>query len=154
MEWRVSSPSDGGAHFADRVPMLERVTYVSTAISIHPQQIADIISAAQDHNGRHDITGLLLFNGVNFLQTLEGDAAVVAALMDRIAADPRHSGVVVVAKERVDERAFDSWSMAYVRLGPGGGAIGDGEGAVFNLSSLQPRLARLYGRFMQMTVGP
>lgn len=152
MEWRVSSPSDGGTRVADRVPMLERLTYVSSAISMHPQHLAEIITTARAHNGRHDITGLLLFNGLNFLQTLEGDAATVGTLMERIAADPRHSGVVVVAKEAVVERAFDGWSMAYVRLGPDGGAIGDGEGAVYNLSTLQPRLARLYGRFMHLAV--
>ena len=93
-----------------------------------PQDIAEIVEAARDHNERHDITGLLLFNGINFLQTLEGEAKIVEHLMDRIAADARHSGVVVIAKETVDERAFDGWSMAYVRLGPNGGAIGDGEG--------------------------
>ena len=47
------------------------------------------------------------------IQTLEGEAGTVGELFDVISADPRHTGVRVVDRSYVDERAFSTWSMGF-----------------------------------------
>ena len=46
---------------------------------------------------------------------LEGPQTVVEALLVTIARDPRHTELTVCDRARVDERAFGTWSMGWVR---------------------------------------
>jgi hypothetical protein len=57
------------------------------------------------------LTGFLHYNGFYFLQVLEGGRAPVSAVYHRIAADPRHSNIVMISCMDVRERLFPSWSM-------------------------------------------
>ena len=50
-----------------------------------------------------------------FFQIIEGDKNVVQELMASIAGDSRHHSVKIFHEAEVDVRAFESWSMAYVR---------------------------------------
>ena len=59
------------------------------------------------------MTGLLLYSGGNVVQTLEGDTSSVESIFGAIRADARHSGVRVVDRRLVEERAFTSWSMGF-----------------------------------------
>jgi hypothetical protein len=47
-----------------------------------------------------------------YLQVLEGSVEAVGHIYERIAADPRHTGVVVVRDEVVARRSFGGWGMA------------------------------------------
>jgi len=58
----------------------------------------------------------LLFNGRNFLQLLEGEEAEVAALMNTITADPRHSGVSVLDRRTIAARTCPDWAMNRVMI--------------------------------------
>lgn len=96
---------------------LHRLTYVSTAkAGLTAADIEEIVETARQRNGELDVTGLLLFNGLNFLQTLEGEEAKLRALITRIAADPRHHGLVIVADHACDKRVFATWTMGYSEL--------------------------------------
>lgn len=65
-------------------------------------------------NRARGITGVLLFiNGV-FVQVLEGDNDRVLSLLRSLERDPRHHDLKVFYRSFVDERSFDSWSMAYL----------------------------------------
>ena len=94
-----------------------RLAYISSA---SPDLLEDDVAAlalkAADFNSRHEITGLLLYNGLNFLQFLEGDETVVTDLFAAIVLDPRHDGVVKVLQEPIDARAFPDWGMRYSRV--------------------------------------
>jgi hypothetical protein len=96
---------------------LQQLTYIS---SRHPQmsdsEIDRILSSARLHNKRNGITGLLMFNGHRFLQHLEGPAEAVEETYQRISADPRHRGVVLLSRVEAQFRAFSSWSMAFERI--------------------------------------
>ena len=59
------------------------------------------------------ITGLLVFDGDRFIQALEGDAARVRAIMNRIVKDPRHDNIVYVENTEIEQRQFDRWSTEY-----------------------------------------
>lgn len=100
---------------------LIRLVYASrsTIVSGEKQQgldpgVARILAKSRRNNARLQIAGGLLFGEGYFLQCLEGDADVVQALYDKIAADTRHRDVTVLAREPIATRSFGAWSMKYV----------------------------------------
>lgn len=91
-----------------------RITYVSTAMHPTDQDIEAILETSNRNNIRSGITGVLMFNGINFLQTLEGGDVQVNELIESIKLDPRHSGVTTIRSEHDDKRFFEDFSMAYL----------------------------------------
>lgn len=90
-----------------------QLVYISTARGIvTAADIQRILGASRRNNGRDGISGLLFFDGVRFLQAPEGDPDAVAATFERIRADPRHSGTVVLSRREVAVREFGSWATA------------------------------------------
>ncbi len=91
---------------------MKRLAYISAASpDLELADMEAILDSAIRRNGERDVTGVLLFNGLNFLQILEGDASTVADIYSRIIADKRHSGVVTILDEPADKRIFPNWSM-------------------------------------------
>lgn len=136
---------------------IHRLTYVSTAVAnLKPSEVDAIVDVAQRVNADAAITGLLLFNGINFLQTLEGEEGRVKSLIERIKVDPRHSGVIIVGDAPCESRAFSGWSMGYAGLtasgAPSSGTDGKrSKGNGFDPSKmpseLPPELLLLYTSF-------
>jgi len=92
-----------------------RLFYISTAAAgIDHQVVDEIVGKAVAHNLRAGISGLLGFNGVNFAQVIEGNQSDVFALMDRIRADTRHDGVIVINQNPVHSRRFGDWGMKQI----------------------------------------
>ena len=77
-------------------------------------ELGAIFSAARSTNKRLGVTGALLTSGDWFVQTLEGDEAVVRDLYARIGKDARHERVVEIESGEVDGRVFSRWAMARV----------------------------------------
>jgi hypothetical protein len=97
--------------------MLVRLMYASRAAeSVTPDELLAIMKKSRGDNPALGITGVLCFSGGVFLQVLEGGRMAVNRLYNRIVADPRHSDVVLLAYEEIDERAFANWSMGQVNL--------------------------------------
>lgn len=97
-------------------PRLITVTYVSRSQIFDGDidaEIASIVRTSTDHNADWNITGALLFSGSHFLQVLEGTHDQLAWLLSRLADDPRHSDLVVIARQEIAERRFPDWSMLY-----------------------------------------
>jgi hypothetical protein len=76
-------------------------------------QLDDLLRGARATNERCDITGMLLYAGASFVQTLEGPQDVVEDAFGRIAADPRHRDVFVALREDIEQRSFPDWSMGF-----------------------------------------
>ena len=92
------------------------VTYLSSAIEVWTDdELVDLLRQARSHNARRDITGVLLYSGGNFIQTLEGPEDSVDEVMAKVVEDPRHAGVLVVDRAGIDERAFAGWTMGFRR---------------------------------------
>ena len=90
------------------------LTYTSSAtrlMSVH--QLVELIEQIRPKNERLGVTGLLLYSGGNVIQTLEGDGVVVDDLLGVIESDARHTGVRILDRRYVDERAFSTWSMGF-----------------------------------------
>ncbi len=96
--------------------MLSQFLYISTAPTLPREELESILATSARNNPERGITGLLLFNGRNFLQLLEGEESEVAGLMERITQDPRHSGVSVLDKRPIAERACPDWAMKRVMI--------------------------------------
>lgn len=90
---------------------MRQITYISTARPGDGDVMAAIERKAIENNGRQDLSGLLLHDGVRFLQVLEGPESAVAAAFERIKVDPRHFAIVVLRDRIVDERSFGGWAM-------------------------------------------
>ena len=95
---------------------MRQFVYISTAAELQESDLADILVASQENNRRAGLTGFLLYNGRNFLQLLEGPQAELVALMNRLARDWRHSGIVRLEDRPITARAFPEWAMQRIQL--------------------------------------
>ncbi len=76
--------------------------------------VKDIVAAARTRNLACGITGALLFDGERFCQLIEGAEAEVQSLMQRIAHDPRHTGVAIVCTgHALSTRVTARWVSGY-----------------------------------------
>lgn len=95
---------------------LARLLYVSElAPGVPVTEVSRIVATARQRNDRDEITGLLVFDGATFCQYIEGPAAAMAALVERLRADPRHGQMKVLIAGAVDGgRRFSDWRLGYV----------------------------------------
>ncbi|MBM4396770.1 MAG: BLUF domain-containing protein [Deltaproteobacteria bacterium] len=97
--------------------MLKRVKYISRHVQrMLPSELDELTSHAGARNERLGVTGVLVTSGVLFMQVLEGPAEAVDELIAAIRADPRHSHMLVLSDEAIDERVFADWYMERVDL--------------------------------------
>lgn len=73
-----------------------------------------ILEVSRVNNPKHGITGLLCYDPEFFLQWLEGPRDAVNAIYKNIVGDARHQDVQIICYADITERAFESWSMAYI----------------------------------------
>ena len=97
--------------------MLMTLIYVSSATrSFSRADIKDILQHSRQANAEKDITGLLLFKDGNFMQVLEGDAATVDELQEKITQDPRHHDIITLLRKPIAQRSFADWKMGFKDL--------------------------------------
>jgi len=119
---------------------MHSLTYVSSAVNLFTQEdLRALLAKSRLNNDRAGITGLLLYKDGNFMQVLEGDRAAVLATKAKIAADPRHRGVLVLLEEDSAQRHFGNWSMAFRDLETGGTQALPGYSDFLNTSLTDPR---------------
>lgn len=88
--------------------------YVSTIAPNAPLSVVgDIARRARIFNAAHNITGLLIFDGMRFCQQLEGPQHEVLALIDRISKDWRHTDVTVFHQGLLADRRFQGFALAF-----------------------------------------
>lgn len=97
--------------------MLVRLMYASRATAaIEQEDLLAILRQSRSNNPASGVTGVLCVcpaSGI-FLQVLEGGRSAVNTLYHRIATDPRHGCVELLAYEEVTERRFAGWAMGQV----------------------------------------
>ena len=100
---------------------LKTLTYTSRArLDLTSQDLIDIHEAARHFNALDGITGLLIFNGVHFLQIVEGAEGAIDSLLARLGLDDRHSAIEVRDERLIDERSFPDWSMELCQVSTDG----------------------------------
>ena len=97
--------------------MLVRLMYASRATeTVRPEALSSILKQSTTHNPGIGVTGVLCFSGEIFLQVLEGGRLPVSRLYNCIAQDPRHTDVVLLSYEEIEERSFAGWAMGQVNM--------------------------------------
>jgi hypothetical protein len=99
---------------AGESPALFSLLYVSDMTEPSAHEVARICERSRTNNLRDGITGVLLFDGRSFCQLVEGPQHAVAALRERLAADPRHLAMRVLRfGPSAGPRRFPSWRLGY-----------------------------------------
>ena len=96
--------------------MIDQYVYISTALGLSRQEVEAILEACARNNVEEGVTGLLVYNGRNFLQLLEGAKGVLDPLMATIEADPRHEGLAILHKGVVEDRVCPDWAMKRIAI--------------------------------------
>ncbi|MFT6589406.1 MAG: putative two-component system response regulator [Rhodoferax sp.] len=103
---------------AEREEMtLFQLIYVSTLVTDNLEVLPAILDLSVRNNKQRDITGMLLYDGSNIVQVLEGKKSAVMDTFRAIQSDTRHHGIFVLVEQTIVERQFASWSMAARPLG-------------------------------------
>ncbi len=96
------------------------LTYRSEAARTHSRsELQSLVSAARGRNRSVGITGILLYDGGRFLQTLEGPPEAVESVWSSIRRDQRHGGIEVLSQHLVPARLFSGWDMQLYYRGGG-----------------------------------
>jgi len=96
---------------------LKSLTYTSlAAIDLQPEDLESIHRTARDINALEGVTGLLIYNGVHFLQVIEGAPDAIDDLVERLRRDRRHSGLEIRDEHLAEQRTFPDWTMELVRV--------------------------------------
>ncbi|WP_367846661.1 BLUF domain-containing protein [Rhodoferax sp. WC2427] len=92
------------------------LVYVSSArLPLGEPALEQLLCKARDRNQQNALTGVLLYNGGNFMQYLEGPAPALQETYRRIARDPLHENVIELLLEPIAERSYSRWDMGFAR---------------------------------------
>ncbi len=93
---------------------LKSLVYVSSAThDLSHQEVDQLLLQARRRNKQHNITGVLIYIGGNFMQYIEGDADKLALIYDIIKISPLHTGLIQLLYNSIECRDFNEWTMAY-----------------------------------------
>ncbi len=93
--------------------MVTQLIYMSQPFGYDSAILAGILTTARRNNPRLDITGALICRNDIYLQLIEGDAAAIDALFERISTDDRHHAVTLLSRLKVADRIFPDWAMLH-----------------------------------------
>lgn len=100
------------------MPRLFTISYRSTSRMRDPQlNLLPLVSRSRRNNRACGITGLLMFDGTHFMQTIEGPEAATADLFLQILEDPRHHDIVPFGIEAIEMRRFPTWELRLLGTG-------------------------------------
>jgi len=92
---------------------LQSVVYVSSATrEMSAVDLEALLEDARAENLKCQVTGVLFYDGGNFMQCFEGPPESIPGIYARIRASRLHRDLVELMDERVDRRSFEGWEMA------------------------------------------
>jgi len=77
-----------------------------------------LLRITRERNHADDLTGMLLYAGGHFIQSLEGSEDAIDQTFARIERDPRHRNIYIALREPIESRIFPDWSMGFEWLEP------------------------------------
>ncbi|WP_321279015.1 BLUF domain-containing protein [Marinifilum fragile] len=99
------------------MPNLIHIVYVSFSRNqLSELELDELLSEIRPKNLAKGVTGLLLYNDEIFIQVIEGESDTIHDLYNRLQKDKRHTNIVKILEERIDQRSFPNWSMGYQKL--------------------------------------
>jgi hypothetical protein len=92
--------------------MLSQLVYVSNRkANCSQEEIEKILESCKKNNPPLNITGVLLYSDIKFIQLVEGESKVIMALYDKIKLDVRHTTPMMISYSPIKEKSFPSWHM-------------------------------------------
>ncbi|WP_238272586.1 BLUF domain-containing protein [Methylobacterium cerastii] len=77
------------------------------------EMVKDILTACNRYDRVSGLTGALVFNDHFFLQAMEGERAAISEQLWKLAADNRHSGMVLMSSRPIEQRDFEGWMVGF-----------------------------------------
>ena len=101
---------------------LSQFLYLSQVRGDKPfETIAVVVAEARQLNAEQSITGVLVFDGAQVCQYVEGEPGAIDALIERLVVDQRHEKLQVLHHGPLPgERRFAGWRLGYLMLDDGG----------------------------------
>ena len=91
---------------------LRAIAYASEAIpGLSMDHVDDLARAAAGFNFEACVTGVLLYDGLRFLQYIEGPEDSINVVYSRILSARSHRELIELGRGRVSGRFFPDWSM-------------------------------------------
>lgn len=134
------------------------IIYMSRAAQdMSDRDLQSMLDNYRHLNTERNITGILFYSNGHIAQIMEGEAAVLEPLYEKISRDSRHTNVTKLAHKTIDHRSFAEWSMAFHPLEAAGfeqlkGFLMPGE-ATQNPDSLGPSDALVLNMVRQAVFG-
>jgi len=95
---------------------IHHIIYRSTAIDgLTTAQVDEILNSARAFNLRESLSGLLLFDGQQFLQFLQGHLTPLNEAYSRIKLSSQHDSIVEIAKGPSEHLYFKNWDMGFCK---------------------------------------
>ena len=94
--------------------MLQTIYASASTKPFTQKELVELLKVAREKNMAADVTGMLLYHAGCFLQVLEGPDENVDAIYAKVQTDPRHTNLLLLVRETIEERAFEHWSMGFV----------------------------------------
>lgn len=95
--------------------MLLTLSYVSVARRpVHSKELAELAEKYRRNNARNDITGMLLYHDLRFMQVIEGPMSNIRTLFENIKSDPLHDQILKIFEDPIQNREFLNWSLGVV----------------------------------------
>lgn len=95
-----------------------QIIYISEKTGdFKPEKDLDkIVSSSFRNNNARDVTGVLMYNSGFFFQVIEGKKDDVIYTYNKIILDPRHQNVNLLTDREIENRSFENWPLALVKL--------------------------------------
>ncbi len=98
---------------------LRAIAYASEAIpGLSMDHVDDLARAAARFNFEAGVTGVLLYDGLRFLQYIEGPEDSINVVYSRILSARSHRELLELGRGRVTRRFFPYWSMRLLWADP------------------------------------
>ncbi|MBD9480955.1 BLUF domain-containing protein [Pseudoxanthomonas sp. PXM02] len=93
---------------------LSALAYVSRATEqLDSTRLRSLLTDAIEFNGKHDLSGALVFDGSCFFQYIEGPRGSLSEAVSRIRASRSHLVLLHLMDGPVAARRFEGWEMFY-----------------------------------------
>lgn len=94
---------------------LVTISYRSEAqLSDRWHDLVSLLEVSKLRNAASDVTGVLLFDGTYFLQTIEGPSQGTKRIFAKILQDHRHKNIKSFEMQEIEERDFPDWHMELI----------------------------------------
>lgn len=100
--------------------MMGSLLYRSTALQPPTErELGQLIRSSQLRNRALGITGMLVYENGQYLQSLEGPPDAMEQIWSSIRRDPRHCSIEILKQTLTPGRMFSGWDMKLLRRAPG-----------------------------------